>query len=163
MIALKDSYREVIYWSALALRGHPRMTSTLLLPLLLPMWTHVDKGRGGQKPDFFVDVINGWPLIRVISKARAQRKVTYSAFIKGSLIKDVRKKWPLFITPPPFPQVSAFDQPHLPPLCGRPHLASYTALWSDSVIAGAIKIRCSLISSRHFTPTPCGLICGSCN
>ena len=24
------------------------------------MWTRVD--RGGQKPDFFVDVINGWPL-----------------------------------------------------------------------------------------------------
>ena len=27
------------------------------------MWTHVDKGEGGQKPDIFVDVINGWPLI----------------------------------------------------------------------------------------------------
>src|SRR6218665_3811173 len=57
--------------------------------------------------------------------------------------------------------------PHLTnppsPLCGRPHLASYTALWSDSEIAGAVKIRCSLISSGHFTPTPCGLICGSCN
>ena len=25
-----------------------------------PMWTHVD--RGESKPDFFVDVINGWPL-----------------------------------------------------------------------------------------------------
>ena len=24
-----------------------------------PMWTHVDRGEGGQKPDFFVDVING--------------------------------------------------------------------------------------------------------
>ena len=27
-----------------------------------PMWTHVDRERGGQKQDFFVDVINGWPL-----------------------------------------------------------------------------------------------------
>ena len=26
------------------------------------MWTHVD--RGGQKRDFFVDVINGWPPMR---------------------------------------------------------------------------------------------------
>jgi len=26
-----------------------------------PMWTHVDRGRG-QKRDFLVDVINGWPL-----------------------------------------------------------------------------------------------------
>ena len=26
------------------------------------MWTHVDRGSGGQKRDFFVDVINGWPL-----------------------------------------------------------------------------------------------------
>ena len=25
------------------------------------MWTHVDRG-GGRKFDFFVDVINGWPL-----------------------------------------------------------------------------------------------------
>ena len=24
-----------------------------------PMWTHVDRGEGGQKPDFFVDIING--------------------------------------------------------------------------------------------------------
>src|SRR6218665_3068633 len=23
---------------------------------------HVDRGKGGQKPDYFVDVINGWPL-----------------------------------------------------------------------------------------------------
>ena len=28
------------------------------------MWTHVDRGRGGKKRDFSVDVINGWPLIR---------------------------------------------------------------------------------------------------
>jgi len=27
-----------------------------------PMWTHVDRGEGSQKTDFFVDVINGWPL-----------------------------------------------------------------------------------------------------
>ena len=27
-----------------------------------PMWMHVDMG-GGRKPDFFVDVINGWPLL----------------------------------------------------------------------------------------------------
>ena len=25
------------------------------------MWTHVDRGDGGQKRDFFVDVINEWP------------------------------------------------------------------------------------------------------
>ena len=25
------------------------------------MWTHVDRG-GGKKPEFFVDVINRWPL-----------------------------------------------------------------------------------------------------
>src|SRR6218665_1206293 len=31
----------------------------------LPMWTHVDRGRGGQKRDFFVDVINGWPPMSV--------------------------------------------------------------------------------------------------
>ena len=23
---------------------------------------HVDRGEGGQKRDFFVDIINGWPL-----------------------------------------------------------------------------------------------------
>ena len=28
-----------------------------------PMWTHVDRGRGVKKRDFFVDVINGWPLM----------------------------------------------------------------------------------------------------
>jgi len=28
---------------------------------VLPMLTHVDRG-GDQKPDFSVDVINGWPL-----------------------------------------------------------------------------------------------------
>ena len=27
-----------------------------------PMWTHVDRGKG-SKTGFFVDVINGWPLI----------------------------------------------------------------------------------------------------
>src|SRR6218665_906052 len=63
--------------------------------------------------------------------------------LRGSSIKDIRKNDP-FYTP-----LSAFDQPLLP-LCGRPHLASYTAPWSDS-IAGAVKIRCSLISSGHFT------------
>src|SRR6218665_2546413 len=26
---------------------------------VLPMWTHVDRGEEGKKPDFFVDVING--------------------------------------------------------------------------------------------------------
>jgi len=26
------------------------------------MWTNVDRGEGVQKRDFFVDVINGWPL-----------------------------------------------------------------------------------------------------
>ena len=40
----------------------------------------------------------------------------------------------------------------LSPLCGRPHLASYTALWSDSVIAGALKVRYSLISSSGILP-----------
>ena len=48
----------------------------------------------------------------------------------GSSIKDVRKKWPFFL---PLP-LSAFDQSPTPH-CGRPHLASYTALWSDSVIS----------------------------
>jgi len=51
----------------------------------------------------------------------------------GSSIKEIRKADP-FPTSPPCPQVSAFDQPFP---CGRPHLAPYTALWSDSVIAGA--------------------------
>ena len=87
---------------------------------------------------------------------------TPNSFSKRSSIKDVRKKDP-FPTPSPCPQVFAFDQPPSP-LCRRPHLASYTALWSDSVISGALKICCSLVSSsRHFTPTTCGLICGSCN
>ena len=27
------------------------------------MWTHVNRGEGGQKPDFLVDVINGLPPI----------------------------------------------------------------------------------------------------
>src|SRR6218665_2299845 len=85
----------------------------------------------------------------------------YGESAKGSSIKDVRKKMTPFHTP----LLPVRKCPHLtnPPLCGRPHLASYTALWSDSVIAGAVKITCSLISSGHFTPTPCGLICGSCN
>jgi len=26
------------------------------------MWTHVNRGEEGRKPDFFVDIINGWPL-----------------------------------------------------------------------------------------------------
>src|SRR6218665_801558 len=81
---------------------------------------------------------------------------------KGSSIKDVRKKDPFS-----YPLTPVRRSPHLinpSPLCGRPHLASYTALWSDIVIVGALKIRCSLVSSSgHFTPTPCGLICGSCN
>src|SRR6218665_867874 len=75
-----------------------------------------------------------------------------------SMLKQLRK---VPLPPPPVRRCPHLTKP--PPLCGRPHLASYTALWSDSVIAGAVKIRCSLISSGHFTPTPCGLICGSCN
>ena len=31
-------------------------------PGVRPMWTHMDRGRWGRKPDFFVDVINGWPI-----------------------------------------------------------------------------------------------------
>ena len=31
-----------------------------------PMCTHVDRGEGGQKSDYFVDVINGWPLNEVM-------------------------------------------------------------------------------------------------
>ena len=78
---------------------------------------------------------------------------------KSGDVKEVRvvhkgrpQKRPLFL--PPCPQVSAFDQ--LPsPFGGRPHLASYSTLCSDSVIAGALKIRCSLVSSsEQFTPTP---------
>src|SRR6218665_2324153 len=82
----------------------------------------------------------------------------------GVIHKGRPQKMTHFLYPPsPCPQVSASDQPPSPH-CGRPHLASYTVLWSDSVIAGAVKIRCSLISSSgHFTPTLCGLICGSCN
>src|SRR6218665_1987899 len=66
----------------------------------------------------------------------------------------------IFIPPPPCPQVSAFDQPLL-----RTSAFSiiHCPIWSDSVIAGAVKIRCSFISSEDFTPTPCGLICGSSN
>jgi len=26
------------------------------------MWMHLDRGKGGPKPDFLVDIINGWPL-----------------------------------------------------------------------------------------------------
>ena len=33
--------------------------------------------------------------------------------------------------------------------CGRPHLALDTALWQSRVIAGALKIRSSLISSSQ--------------
>ena len=81
----------------------------------------------------------------------------------GGVHKGRPQKMTHFI--PPLPLVRRC--PHLTnpyPHCGRPHLASYTVLWSDSVMAGAVKIRCSLISSSgHFTPTPCGLICGSCN
>src|SRR6218665_1143645 len=72
--------------------------------------------------------------------------------IRGRPERTSAKMTP-FYTPPLCPHFT-----NHPPLCGRPHLASYTALWSDSVIAGAVKIRCSLISSGHFTPTPCGLI-----
>jgi len=46
------------------------------------MWTHVDRKKLGQKSDFFVDVINGWPLIvrqeknavRASSKSRARMR-----------------------------------------------------------------------------------------
>src|SRR6218665_2337897 len=56
-----------------------------------------------------------------------------------------------FSTPSPRPQVSALDQP--PPSCGRPHNTLYTALWSGSVIAGAVDF-------PHLTRAPGGLICG---
>src|SRR6218665_2486936 len=58
-----------------------------------------------------------------------------------------------FYTPPCL-QVSAFDQP--PSHCGRPHLASDTVLWSDSVIAGAVKIRCSLILTPSYVESVSG-------
>jgi len=32
-----------------------------------PMWTHVEKEEEGQKPDFNMDVINGWPLGYAVS------------------------------------------------------------------------------------------------
>jgi len=35
--------------------GHPQRGRVVWL-----MWTRVDRG-GGKKPDFLVDVINGWP------------------------------------------------------------------------------------------------------
>src|SRR6218665_1741091 len=52
-----------------------------------------------------------------------------------------------YTSPPPVRRCPHLTNPP-PPHCGRPHLASYTVLWSDSVIAGAVKIRCSL-SSYH--------------
>jgi len=36
------------------------------------MWTHVDRGEG-QKRDFFVDVINGWPLTMTEQKMKASQ------------------------------------------------------------------------------------------
>src|SRR6218665_1421256 len=78
---------------------------------------------------------------------------------KGGLQKTTRwtmlqikiKRRPQKMTPFHTPLPPVRRCPHLTnppsPLCGRPHLASYTALWSDSVIAGAVKICCSLISS----------------
>ena len=30
------------------------------------MWMPVDRGEGGQKPDFFVDVINGWNQTKIL-------------------------------------------------------------------------------------------------
>src|SRR6218665_2539367 len=75
--------------------------------------------------------------------------------IRGSSIKNVHKKPPFPPSPPPVRRCPHLINPS--PLCGRPHL-------SDSVIAGALKIRYSLVSSSgHLTPTPCGLICRSCN
>src|SRR6218665_1990020 len=52
----------------------------------------------------------------------------------------------------PCPQVSAFDQTPSP--CGRPHFTSCNALWSGSVITGAVDI-------PHLTRTTGGLTCGS--
>src|SRR6218665_621 len=43
----------------LGVRSHPFMTSTRRGEGVMLRWTHVDGGKGG---DFFVDVINGWPL-----------------------------------------------------------------------------------------------------
>src|SRR6218665_3107217 len=57
--------------------------------------------------------------------------------IMGSSIKNVRKKTPFPTSPPPVRRCPHLINPL--PLCGRPHLASYTALWSDSVIASALK------------------------
>src|SRR6218665_2863803 len=57
----------------------------------------------------------------------------------GSSIKDVRKKTH-------FP---------CPAVCRCPHLTWNTALWYDSVIAGALEIRSS---SGHFTSNPGWLI-----
>ena len=37
------------------------------------MWTYVDREEGGQKRDFFVDVINGWPLAAKLNPSLKSR------------------------------------------------------------------------------------------
>ena len=48
-----------------------------------PMWSHVDRGRG-SKAWFFVDVINGWPLIKnewILSSALTLTELRLQAFL----------------------------------------------------------------------------------
>ena len=81
---------------------------------------------------------------------------------KGSSIKDVRKKWPLFIPSSPCPQVSVFYQAPPPLWTSAFSIIHCSMVWQRN--SWCCQIRCSLISSSgHFTPTPSGLICESCN
>src|SRR6218665_2625339 len=60
----------------------------------------------------------------------------------GVYQKEHPQKYLFFKPPTPCLHVA-----NLPSPCVRPQLALHTALWSDSAIAEALKIGCSLISS----------------
>jgi len=49
------------------------------------MWTHVDRREGGQKSDFCVDVINEWPLSRIVERVvlKKERPLKQKALKQG--------------------------------------------------------------------------------
>src|SRR6218665_4183930 len=77
------------------------------------------------------------------------QSLSHGVVHKGRL----QKKLSVFLPLPPVRRCPHLTN-HPSPPCGRRHLTLYTALWSGSVIAGAVDI-------PHLTSTPGGLICGS--
>src|SRR6218665_3913568 len=67
-----------------------------------PMWTHVDRGEGDQKRDFFVDVINGWPLTYVGPSAWSRLPRSLHLELLSPSPFQLRKCLKLFLWAPRF-------------------------------------------------------------